>query len=437
MSNAFKRSFNKLTCAVGFQHQGEPENGNSNEYLSADACEVLEALPDSASLHTANGDAIWVSEKFEKAFNQKADNLRGKGYLENVNPQDQLTLLKAFSDCDVTNENQTANFRCQLLTADGTLEVFRYELRVSSFRNTEKPLLLACVRDITQETKVLAEAREEAEEARSSNSTKSLFLSNMSHELRTPLNAIIGFSQMMLGEASLDLSDEKKTEYTGLIHQSSTHLLSIINDILDVSKIESGKFQIIPEVIDVHEAVQSAVQLITPIAADSGITISTDIPDDLPNITADPRAIHQIIINLVANAIKFSPEGSNVVIGAKRNRRRIQFEISDNGIGMNQEVVDQLGESFFQAEQTSSRRFEGTGLGLSIVFGLVRLHEGQVSFTSQPGEGTSVFVDLPISNEKSIPVPSDPNESIVFLNEAKEPNLLRKLEPNSNVRKMG
>lgn len=437
MSNAFKRSFNKLTGAVGFQHQVKSESGNLNEFLSADACSLLEAFPDCSSLHTANGDALWFSEKSEQAFNQSAADLLGKGFLESINPQDKLAVLQAFSDCDVTGQNQSTSFRCQFPSTDGNLEVYRYELRISNFKTKEKQLCLAVVRDITHEEKLLFLAKEEAEKAQSSNDTKSLFLSNMSHELRTPLNAIIGFSEMLMGEAALVVSEDKKAEYTSLIHQSSMHLLKIINDILDVSKIEAGKFQIIPEVVDVSEELQSTLQLMVPIAAESEIIISSEVADDFPNITADPRALRQIIINLVANAIKFSPHGSKIGITANRNRRKIEIEISDSGLGMNSEAIDQLGKSFFQVEQSSSKRYEGTGLGLSIVFGLVKLHGGEVSFKSQLGEGTTVCVELPISNEKSIPVPSDPNEAIVFLNQTKEPNLLRKLETNSTVRKAG
>ncbi len=437
MSNAFKRSFSKLTGAVGFQNQVKSDSGNLNEFLSADARMLLEALPDCASLHTANGDALWVSENTEQAFNKASDGLLGKGFLDSVNPQDKLVVLQTFSKCDVKGQNQTISFRCQFPTVNGTVEVSRFELRVSKFRASEKLLYLAVLRDITHEEKVITKAKEETEKAQSSNSTKSLFLSNMNHELRTPLNAIIGFSQMLMGEAALVVSEEKKAEYTGLIYQSSTHLLNIINDILDLSKIEAGQFQIIPEVIDVSEAIQSTLQLMEPIASGASVSISADIADELPKITADPRAVRQIIINLVANAVKFSSEGSSVGICATRNRRKINIEISDRGLGMNAETIEQLGKSFFQAEQSTSKRFEGTGLGLSIVFGLVKLHGGEVSFKSQLGEGTTVCVELPISNEKSIPIPSDPNEAIVFLNQAKEPNLLRKLETNSTVRKAG
>jgi len=301
----------------------------------------------------------------------------------------------------------------------------------------DEELFLALVRDISDITKRLDQAKWDVERAQNSSSTKSLFVSHMSHELRTPLNAIIGFSQMLMGEAAVVISDEKKTEYAGLINRSAGHLLNIINDILDVSKIEAGKFQIIPEVINLSNEVQASLRLMAPIADEAGISIVTDAKDNLPDITADPRAIQQILMNLIANAIKFSHRGGKVTVSIERDRRKINLKVKDTGLGMEQDTLDKLGSSFFQAEQNTTKRIEGAGLGLSIVFGLVELHGGLIFFDSKQGSGTTVCIELPISNETSIPVPADPNEAIVFLNEVREPNLLRKLETNSTVRKTG
>lgn len=142
-------------------------------------------------------------------------------------------------------------------------------------------------------------------------------------------------------------------------------------------------------------------------------------------------------MNLIANAIKFSHRGGKVTVSIERDRRKINLKVKDTGLGMEQDTLDKLGSSFFQAEQNTTKRIEGTGLGLSIVFGLVELHGGLIFFDSKQGSGTTVCIELPISNETSIPVPADPNEAIVFLNEVREPNLLRKLETNSTVRKTG
>jgi len=394
-------------------------------------------MPDSASLHDANGNAIWVSDKTLEMFCKGAENLNNKGFIEQINPQDKLDVLKAFSDCNASGKQQTVTFRCQFIKPDGSFEVSYFELRVSSYLHKEEQFFLALVRDISNDKRSSDQAKQDVERAQNSSSTKSMFLSHMSHELRTPLNAIIGFSQMLMGEAAVVISDEKKTEYAGLVNQSASHLLNIINDILDISKIEAGKFKIIPEVISLKDEVQASLKLMAPIAEQAGVCIEVDTKDHLPNITADPRAIQQVLINLIANAIKFSNRGDKVTVVIERNRRKVNLKVIDTGLGMEKDTLDNLGSSFFQEEQSTTKRFEGTGLGLSIVFGLVQLHNGEISFDSTKGSGTTVCVELPISNEKSIPIPADPNEAIVFLNKSREPNLLRKLETNSTVRKTG
>lgn len=437
LSNAFKKSFSKLTNAVGLQTQVQPVAEASNEFLSNDTATLLQSMPDSVSLHDANGNALWISDKTNEMFCLDTNSPQKKGFLDEINPQDKLDVLKAFSDCSMTGNSQTVTFRGQFAGTNGNLEVSHFEARISSYPHNNETVFLTLVRDVSDETKRQDQAKLDVESAQNLSSTKSLFLSHMSHELRTPLNAIIGFSQMLMGEATVIITDEKKTEYAGLVNQSANHLLKIINDILDISKIEAGKFQIIPEVINLEDAVQASKKLLAPIANEAGVSIVIKAKENLPNITADPRAIQQILINLIANAIKFSNRGDTVTVVIERNRRKIDLKVIDHGIGMKQETLEKLGSSFFQEEQNTTKRFEGTGLGLSIVFGLVKLHDGQVSFQSKQGSGTTVCVELPISNEKSIPIPADPNEAIVFLNEAREPNLLRKLETNSTVRKTG
>ena len=437
MSNAFKKSFSKLTNAVGLQTQVKPVTEAVDEFLSKDAAMLLQSMPDSVSLHDANGNALWVSDKTNYMFCLNAENQKDKGFLEAINPQDKLEVLKAFSDCSTSGKNQTVMFRCQFVGGDGKFEVSHFEVRISPYPHKGEIVFLALARDVSAEAKREVQAKQDIESAQNLSSTKSMFLSHMSHELRTPLNAIIGFSQMLMGEAAVIITDEKKTEYAGLINQSASHLLKIINDILDISKIEAGKFQIIPEVINLEDEVQASLKLLAPIADEAGVSIAIKAMDNLPNITADPRAIQQIVMNLIANAVKFSHRGDTITVLIERNRRKIELKIIDTGLGMEQDTLDKLGSSFFQAEQNTTKRFEGTGLGLSIVFGLIKLHNGQVSFESKQGSGTTVCVELPISNEKSIPVPADPNEAIVFLNETREPNLFRKLETNSTVRKTG
>jgi cell cycle sensor histidine kinase DivJ len=438
LSNAFKKSIGKLTNAISQAPLVASQAAGSRPVLHREAVAALQCLPDSASLHKANGDALWLSDKSTVLFKQTEEQILGKGYLDKVNPQDKLLILKAFSDAAATDQNQIVRFRSQFYTLDcedNHHDLKHFEIRISPYH--AGGMLLALVRDVTQEEEALYNARQNEEKAESANSTKSLFLSNISHELRTPLNAIIGFSQLLSGEAAIVITDEKKHEYAELINQSASHLLTIINDLLDLSKIEAGKFQVIPELMNPHELLLSTVKLMNPIADEAGISLSAKLQDNLPEITADPRAVKQILINLIANAVKFSGEGAQVKVSLKRELRKVCFKISDTGMGMDEGTLEKLGNSFFQAEQHAAKGHEGTGLGLSIVFGLVKLHDGNISFKSHPGNGTTVQVELPISNEKTVPVPSDPNDGIVFLNEMKEPNLMRKLNFNSTRCKTG
>gem|GEM_PF-3221786 len=308
-----------------------------SEFLSVETKDLLQSMPDSASLHDANGNAIWVSDKTLEMFCKGAENLNNKGFIEQINPQDKLDVLKAFSDCNASGKQQTVTFRCQFIKPDGSFEVSYFELRVSSYLHKEEQFFLALVRDISNDKRSSDQAKQDVERAQNSSSTKSMFLSHMSHELRTPLNAIIGFSQMLMGEAAVVISDEKKTEYAGLVNQSASHLLNIIND---------------------------------------------------------PRAIQQVLINLIANAIKFSNRGDKVTVVIERNRRKVNLKVIDTGLGMEKDTLDNLGSSFFQEEQSTTKRFEGTGLGLSIVFGLVQLHNGEISFDSTKGSGTTVVFGL-------------------------------------------
>lgn len=439
MSNAFKRSFSKLTKAVNMQKQVATSKEVANCFLSDEAYNLLETLPYSASLHNRNGDAVWLSKKSQHLFQSDEDNLIGSKFFEGANPQDKLDILKAFSDCNISGKEQTVNFRRQQIGETDKLEAHQFELLISHYlnQNDNASYFLALVKDVTREQNAYEDTKQEIQNAKDSNSTKSLFLSNMSHELRTPLNAVVGFSQMLMGEAAVVLSEDKKIEYAGLIHDSANHLLNIINDLLDLSKIEAGKFQIIPEVFDLYQELKSTIDIMEPIAKQADVSLEYYVPDEIPKIFADSRAVRQILINLIANAIKFSNKTENVNVKLTRNLRKVRIDVSDTGLGMQQETIDQLGQMFFQAEQTASRRYEGTGLGLSIVAGLVSLHSGKLSFKSTPNKGTTVSVELPISSEQAAPIPSNPNDEIVFINEAKEPNLLRRLETISNICKTG
>ncbi len=220
----------------------------------------------------------------------------------------------------------------------------------------------------------------------------------MSHELRTPLNAIIGFSDMLSND-SIELDAAREREYATLINDSGRHLLSVVNGILDMSKMESGNFKITPEPLAPAQAIRSCCDILVLKAQEAGVVLKTRIAGDLPEILADRRAFNQIMINLVSNAIKFTPHGGRVSVNAICDGPRLVVAVEDTGIGIGEADLPRLGEAFFQARASYDRRHDGTGLGLSIVKGLVRLHGGDMDIRSRLGAGTQVTVRLPIDCE--------------------------------------
>jgi two-component system cell cycle sensor histidine kinase PleC len=230
--------------------------------------------------------------------------------------------------------------------------------------------------------------------AEGANRSKSEFLANMSHELRTPLNAIIGFSEIMQAEMFGPIGSEKYAEYCRDIHRSGQFLLDVINDILDMSKIEAGRMQLEVESLGLEQILDEIMRLVGPRAFEGGVAIERDIPADLP-LNADKRALKQILINLMSNAVKFTPEGGKVQIAARRTGTLAVIVIRDTGIGIPSRDIDKLGRPFEQVENQFTKSRGGSGLGLAISKSLVELHGGTLAIRSTVGKGTEVSVSLP------------------------------------------
>jgi cell cycle sensor histidine kinase DivJ len=257
------------------------------------------------------------------------------------------------------------------------------------------------MRDVTErktQEQALEEARTDAEQA---NTAKGRFLATMSHELRTPLNAIIGFSEMLANETQMRLDFERRREYAVLINDSGKHLLSVVNGILDMTRLDTGDFEIRPEAFRLAGVIVGCCDLLALKAREAGLDVAVDVPPEPAEIVADKRALKQILINLLSNAIKFTDRGGRIKVSAAAEGTMVAIMVEDNGIGIGEEDLPRVGRPFFQARGSYDRRHDGTGLGLSIVKGLVELHGGDIAIRSRVGEGTRVTVRLPLDCEKA------------------------------------
>jgi two-component system cell cycle sensor histidine kinase PleC len=222
----------------------------------------------------------------------------------------------------------------------------------------------------------------------------------MSHELRTPLNAINGFSEIMVGEMFGQLGDARYKGYAQDILSSGQHLLALINDILDMSKIEAGKMNLKFEPLNLEDVTEDAVRLVRNRAEAAGLKLEIDFPS-LPEVEADYRAVKQVLLNLLSNAIKFTPRAGRVTVRAEVRRdplgERVRVSVTDTGIGIAAEDLARLAKPFEQVESQHAKTTQGTGLGLALTKSLVEMHDGALEMTSTPGEGTTVSFILPIN----------------------------------------
>ncbi|MDA9529511.1 PAS domain-containing sensor histidine kinase [Bradyrhizobium sp. CCBAU 25338] len=366
-------------------------------------------MSDVISRHQRNGAVQFISPAVEAMLGVQVAQLIGHGLFDRVHVADRPAYLTALSDAargdvasvefrlrrePVGSERGEVDFiwvemRCRPLD----LDLGRQDADRDSTREAE---VVAVMRDVT-DRKLFEQALDQARSAaEAADAAKTRFLATMSHELRTPLNAIIGFSEMIAQEQSLMLGAAQRKEYAQLINDSGQHLLSVVNGILDMSKMESGNFEIASEPFAPRASLLHCCNLLALKARENGIDLITDAPQDLPVMTGDPRAFKQIVLNLVANAIKFTERGGQVSVSAAVSGSQLTLRVSDTGVGIAPDDLKRIGAPFFQAGRTYQRRHEGTGLGLSIVKSLVALHLGELTVQSRLGEGTAVTVKLPL-----------------------------------------
>ena len=249
--------------------------------------------------------------------------------------------------------------------------------------------------EVEERKRIEADLRLAKETAEYSDRTKSEFLANMSHELRTPLNSIIGFSDMLLSEIYGAIENQRYLEYLGDINASGRHLLDLINDILDVSKIEAGAMDMADEEVKIAAAADACLSMVKERAVRAGVSLECNIPADLPSVRGDALRIKQVLLNLIGNAIKFTPSGGHVMVTAGLRDGGVFVTISDTGIGIAEEDLKRVTEPFSQAAKGMTRNYEGTGLGLTLVKSMMALHEGKFSIESVLSQGTEVTIQFP------------------------------------------
>jgi signal transduction histidine kinase len=248
-----------------------------------------------------------------------------------------------------------------------------------------------------QNARLFREIQNKSRELEITSQHKSQFLANMSHELRTPLNAIIGFSEVLLEKMCGDLNDEQE-EYLNDIFTSGKHLLDLINDVLDLSKIEAGKLEIEREAVDLQKLLQGSLVVVRERALAHGIKLKLTVADHLEMITADERKVKQVIFNLLSNAMKFTPDKGEVGIRARMIDGVVEIAVWDTGVGIAEEDQQRIFEEFQQAEQGLTDNTEGTGLGLALAKKLVNLHGGRIWVESEKGEGSTFIFTLPVDD---------------------------------------
>lgn len=362
---------------------------------------LVESVKDAVVRYGRDGDILFLSKSAKKLFGCRQFELAGNGLFERIHVMDRPAYMAALSDASMRGLHTTFDIRMRRDTDEpgAGVQYVWIELSLSPVidapGNDARWEVIGVLRDVSarkdSET-ALNKARVDAEQA---SEAKSRFLATIGHELRTPLNAIVGFSDMIQAGIGGTASPVHH-EYSGLIRQSGQHLLEVVNMLLDMSKIEAGKFEVQAELFAPAGLAEPCLQMVEKAAQDRRITIATALPATLPQIVGDERACRQILINLLSNAIKFSHEGGTIRLAMKRQGRMLSIAVSDAGIGMEAGIIERVGEPFLQAQDGLSRRYEGTGLGLSIVKGLVTLHEGQLHISSEAGVGTTVTVLLPI-----------------------------------------
>jgi PAS domain S-box-containing protein len=374
------------------RHVDKSQHVEPNDELKA----ILDIASDGIVTLDDHGQILTLSAGAEAIFSRNLADVHGKPLADLLTPdsqkvwQDYLAALQSAGLASVFNDGREINV---LLDNGGTVPLFLTLGRLQSPNSSAR--FCAVVRDITQWKRTEQELRHARDTAEAASQQKSVFLAHLSHELRTPLNAIIGFSEAMHSERFGALSNDKYKDYAADIHTSGKHLMALIDDLLDLSRIESGKLDLNFAAIDLSDLTEHAIRMVRDEAADRHVTIRKSFAANLPRVVADQKSMHQVMLNLISNAIKFTEAGGKVIISAHTNPDgELILTFNDNGIGMSAEQIRDAMQPYKRIT-TQGRETSGTGLGLPLAKALTEANRARFELTSEPGEGTLVEVTFP------------------------------------------
>lgn len=340
------------------------------------------------------GRIVRVNDAFIRTFGWTRDELINVEVSSLVTPDERDLAKKSYSEF-ITNGVRSSG-EMKIIKKDGSIANSLFTTATIEL-SQKRRFQVTTVMDITLRKQMEHSLRLAKDQADTANRAKSTFLANMSHELRTPLNAIIGFSEMMEKETFGALGHPKYKEYLGDIHMSANHLLEIINEVLDMSKIEAGRLELDEHNVDVRGQIASVTRMMASKAFGSGLEIIENIDKDLPPLRADQRLLRQILINLVTNAVKFSLKGGKITIDARTlDDGRMRIIVEDEGVGIPEDKIKQAMEPFGQvSDKAENSHQRGTGLGLPLAKAMMELHGGSLDLESSLGSGTKVTVYFP------------------------------------------
>ena len=375
-----------LTAELEMRQQAENELRESEERYQT----IVEDQTEMICRSAPDGSRNFVNESYCKSFGKTKEELIGRSSYEGMATDDHERLMRLLEN--LTPENPSEKFEISVLGLDGEIAWQQWTMRAIFDGSGQVTGYQSVGNDVTERHRADNAVQLALAEAERANQAKTEFLATMSHEFRTPLNAILGFSEMLRSQYFGPLGSDNYNEYANDIHHSGEHMLALVNDVLDIAAIEAGKRELVNEVINIDELLRECIRKVEKAASDGGISLSLDVPSDIPPLYTDRRSVIQIVLNILSNSIKFTDPDGSIVVSANVSNGRFLISLVDTGIGIPADKLVEVTEPFSQADSNPHRAQEGTGLGLAIVKSLVQTLDGEILIESVVGEGTSITI---------------------------------------------